>query len=80
MNDTAPTLTHDDVWDAGDIGCGILMINLRKRLRAMPGQVLKLIALDAGAPEDIPAYCRMTGNSLLHVEPAQCSYWIRAKP
>lgn len=79
MNDTASPVAHDDVWDAGDMGCGILMINLRKRLRAMPGQTLKLIALDAGAPEDIPAYCRMTGNTLLHVQAGERSYWIRAK-
>ena len=38
-----------------------------------------LIALDAGAPADIPAYCRMTKNQLEHTDPATCSYWIRAK-
>ena len=72
--------THDDVWDAGDLGCGELVIHLRNRLRKMPGRVLKLIARDPGAPADIPAYCRMTGHQLLTEEPATHSYWIRARP
>ena len=70
---------HDDMWDAGDLGCGELVIHLRSRLRAIPGKVLKLIARDPGAPADIPAYCRMTGHQLIREEPASCCYWIRAK-
>jgi len=78
-------MLHDDSvpahaeWDAGDLGCGELMLGLRKRLRAMPGQVLKLVALDPGAPEDIPAYCRMTGHRLLREDPAAKAYWIEAR-
>jgi tRNA 2-thiouridine synthesizing protein A len=71
--------THDDLWDAGDLGCGELVMYLRPRLRAMPGKVLKLIARDRGALEDIPAFCRMTGDDLVHAAPAECSYWIRAR-
>ena len=77
MNNTA--IDADDVWDAGAMGCGELVIHLKFRLREMPGKVLRLIALDAGAPADIPAYCRMTGNRLEHTDPETCSYWIRAK-
>jgi tRNA 2-thiouridine synthesizing protein A len=29
------------------------------------GAVLELITRDRGAPADIPAWCRMTGNTLL---------------
>ncbi len=43
-----------DTWDAGDMGCGELIMYLSMRLKAMPGEVLKLIARDAGAPEDLP--------------------------
>jgi tRNA 2-thiouridine synthesizing protein A len=32
------------------------------------GQVLRLIARDPGAPADIPAWCRMTGHTLLREE------------
>jgi tRNA 2-thiouridine synthesizing protein A len=72
-------MNHDDEWDAGDLGCGDLVLALRGRLRAMPGKVLKLVARDPGAPADIPAYCRMTGHQLLHEAPAACSYWIKAR-
>ncbi len=69
--------TEDDTWDAGGMGCGELVLALRMRLRAMPGRTLKLIANDAGAPEDIPAWCRMTGHELLRAEAH--AYWIRAR-
>ena len=72
-------LEYDDVWDAGDMGCGELVMHLRTRLLAMPGKVLKLIARDPGAPADLPAYCRMTGHRLLAERPEACCYWIRAK-
>ena len=53
-------------WDAGDLGCGELVLELRMRMEALGrGQMLKLVALDPGAPADIPAWCRMTGHILL---------------
>ena len=72
-------IIDDGEWDAGDLGCGELVIHLRNRLRAMPGKVLRLTARDPGAPADIPAYCRMTGHELLSQDPAQFTYWIRAR-
>ena len=56
----------DAEWDAGDLGCGELVLELRTRLSTMgPGQVLRLIARDPGAPQDLPAWCRMTGHTLV---------------
>jgi tRNA 2-thiouridine synthesizing protein A len=69
----------DAEWDAGDIGCGQLVLDLRNRLKAMPGGVLKVIALDAGAPEDLPAWCRLTRNELLRHDAAEQSFWIRSR-
>ncbi len=69
---------HAAVWDAGDMGCGDLVLELRMRLSAIaPGAVLKVTALDSGAPEDLPAWCRLTGNSL--VASKHPEYWIRRK-
>ena len=46
----------DAQWDAGDLGCGDLVLELRARLEAMrPGQLLRLTAHDPGARADIPA-------------------------
>ncbi len=69
---------EDAQWNAGDLGCGELVMELRMRLRKMPGLTLKLTAIDAGASEDLPAWCRMTGNELLSAEPPH--FWIRARP
>jgi len=53
----------DAEWDAGEMGCGELVLELRFILDTMkPGQIMKLTARDPGAPADIPAWCRMTGN------------------
>lgn len=56
----------DAEWDAGDLGCGDLVLELRARIEPLaPGRVLKLTARDPGAPADIPAWCRMTGHALV---------------
>lgn len=81
MNDPSPTsLAADDAWDAGDLGCGPLVLALRKRLRAMPGRVLKVTALDPAAPIDLPAWCRLTGNELVGHDIDAKSFWIRSRP
>jgi len=68
----------DAEWDAGDMGCGDLVLELRQRLTALrPGQVLKLSARDPGAPADLPAWCGLTGHALL--EARHPTYWIRRK-
>jgi tRNA 2-thiouridine synthesizing protein A len=78
-NDHESPLAADVEWNAGDLGCGELVLQLRSRLKEMPGRVLRLVARDPGAPADIPAYCRMTGHLLVHQQPEACTYWIRAK-
>lgn len=51
------------------MGCGELVLQLRTRLsRLGPGELFELTALDLGAPEDLPAWCRMTGHELLVAE------------
>lgn len=72
-------MEFDAEWDAGDMGCGELVLELRGKLRAMPGRVLKVTARDPGAPADLPAWCNMTGDRLIHREPASSAYWIRAR-
>ena len=52
-------------WDAGDMGCGELVLHLRNRMNVLlPGQMLRLTARDPGAIEDLPAWCRLTGHRL----------------
>jgi tRNA 2-thiouridine synthesizing protein A len=68
----------DVEWDAGDMGCGELVLELRMRLEAMrPGGRIKLTARDPGAPEDMPAWCRLTGHALVSAK--HPVYWIQRK-
>lgn len=58
-----------DAWDAGDMGCGELVMALRVRMNALPpGGVIRVTATDPAAPEDLPAWCRMTGHPLLSAD------------
>jgi tRNA 2-thiouridine synthesizing protein A len=53
-------------------------LKLRGRIQALrPGQVLRLVALDSGAPADLPAWCRLTGHALLAAD--HPVYLIRRK-
>jgi tRNA 2-thiouridine synthesizing protein A len=68
----------DSEWDAGDMGCGELVMELRIRLKPMrPGHLLKLTARDPGAVEDLPAWCRLTGHHLVSAD--HPLYFIRRK-
>lgn len=72
-------LSEDDFWDAGELGCGELVILMRMRLKRMPGRILRVATLDAGAPEDLPAWCRMTRNTLLRHDADTHSFWILSR-
>ena len=59
----------DQEWDAGDLGCGDLVLELRQRIAQMgDGEVIKVIASDPGARADMPAWCRMTGHLLVWMD------------
>jgi TusA-related sulfurtransferase len=55
------------VCDGGDQGCGggLLLLMLQAMKRLEPGAVLEVRSTDPGVREDLPAWCRMTGNELL---------------
>jgi len=75
-------LHADSIYDAAEAGCGELAMALMKAVMAIePGQLLEFRAGDSGAAEDIPAWCRVTGHSLV-AGPAGDqgkSYFIRKK-
>ncbi len=65
-------------YDAGDLGCGDLVLELRFRLRELsPGAVLHVTARDPAAPVDLPGMVRSCGHALLHA--SHPDYWIRRK-
>jgi tRNA 2-thiouridine synthesizing protein A len=74
--DPPPAATES--WDAGDLGCGDLVLELRNRMKRLPPRgVLHLVARDPGAREDIPAWCSLTGHHLL--EARHPHYHLRRK-
>ena len=60
-------ITVSAVCDGGDQGCGggLLLLMLQAMKRLEPGAVLEVRSTDPGVREDLPAWCRMTGNALL---------------
>jgi tRNA 2-thiouridine synthesizing protein A len=57
---------YADEWDAGEMGCGELLIHLSVRIKRLhTGQLFRLISQDPGAVEDMPAWCRLTGHTLV---------------
>jgi len=72
------TPAHDKLLDVGETLCGELALLLRKELKAMqPGQVVKVIAKDSAAPQDLPAWCEMTGHRMIRAEPP--CFWIQRR-
>ena len=65
-------------YDAGDLACGELLIELHRRMTGLgPGDVLRVRATDPAAPLDIPAWCHLTGHGL--TREGHPMYWIRRK-
>lgn len=63
---TTDLLTPAAVLDAGESGCGELVMLITQQLKTLtPGAVLEVRTYDLAAEIDIAAYCRMTGHSLL---------------
>jgi len=66
-------------WQAGETGCGGLIVGLRREITQVePGALLKVTALDPGARVDIPAWCRMTGHTLVAAD--HPTYILERKP
>jgi tRNA 2-thiouridine synthesizing protein A len=76
----SPTAFGADLfYDAGDQGCagGPLEEIARMLRRLQSGQTLEVRATDPGVAVDLPAWCRMTGHTL--VDQRADRYLIRRK-
>jgi tRNA 2-thiouridine synthesizing protein A len=59
-------MDKNDTFDAKGLMCPMPIVKLAKKMKEMPvGSVLELIADDVGSKEDVPAWCKRTGNELL---------------
>jgi 5-methyltetrahydropteroyltriglutamate--homocysteine methyltransferase len=62
--------TPDATVDGGDLDCGGgLLLLIRRHLDPLaPGEVLRILSTETSVDEDLPAWCRMTSNELVHAE------------
>jgi tRNA 2-thiouridine synthesizing protein A len=59
-------IKEDQVLDCSGMLCPMPIVKTKKAIDALQsGQILKMIATDAGSPPDIAAWSRQTGNELL---------------
>ena len=54
-------------FDGGDLDCGSgLLLQIRRRIDPLdPGQLLEIHSTEPSVAEDLPAWCRLTGNELV---------------
>jgi TusA-related sulfurtransferase len=72
----------DATLDLGAAGCGDMTPLIRGRMRELAsGQLLEVLSEEPAAQEGIPAWSRLTGNELVHVERGEtiCRFYIRKK-
>ncbi|MGK4921232.1 sulfurtransferase TusA family protein, partial [Bordetella hinzii] len=57
----------DVSFDGGDLDCGNgLLLLIRKHIDPLPrGGLLEILSREISVDEDLPAWCRLTGNELV---------------
>ncbi len=74
------TLQEDKTLDCSGMLCPVPVIKTSKAIKEMQiGQVLKMVATDPGAPADMEAWSRQTGNELVdsHKEGEKFVFYLR---
>jgi tRNA 2-thiouridine synthesizing protein A len=72
--------TYDAQVDARGLACPMPLLKAKLELnRLAPGQVLNVMATDAGSQRDFRAFARLAGHELLReeVEAGEYRYWLR---
>lgn len=76
----ADQFDHDVELDARGMACPIPLIQTKLMLNGMqPGEVIKVIATDAGTVRDFHAHCRLAGHEVIKQteEGPLILHWIR---
>ena len=59
----------DETLDCYGLLCPMPIVETNKKVKGMKvGQVLEVLSTDVGIKEDMPAWCKSTGNEFLGVE------------
>jgi TusA-related sulfurtransferase len=84
MNESDPpdVLAHHVLVDASGLACPLPLLKAKQALNRMQsGEVLQVVATDAGSFRDFHVFAQQSGNSLLHAidNGDNFQYWIRKK-
>jgi len=80
MNEQSVPQNYDELLDASGLNCPMPLLKTKQSLKNMSaGQVLKVIATDAGSWRDIQVFVNNSAHELLLAEEveAQYCYWIK---
>ena len=57
----------DASFDGGDLDCGSgLLLLIRRHIDPLPrGGLLEILSTETSVKEDLPSWCRLTGNELI---------------
>lgn len=70
----------DTTLDCIGLYCPMPIVNTANKLKELEiGQVLEVLSDDEGIKEDMPAWCRTTGNELLVIEEEAGQYKVYVK-
>ncbi|MGB3863815.1 MAG: sulfurtransferase TusA family protein [Candidatus Aminicenantaceae bacterium] len=59
----------DEILDCYGLLCPMPIIQTAKKIKEMElGEILEVVSTDAGIKEDMPAWCRQTGQEYLGLE------------
>ena len=63
------TYTPDTSFDGGDLDCGGgLLLLIRRHIDPLPrGGLLEILSTEGSVKEDLPSWCRLTGNELVSI-------------
>lgn len=75
-----PDLTPDQILDARGMSCPLPLLKAKQALNTMAsGEVLHVLATDAGSQRDFQRFCELSGHALLGSDclDLEFHYWLR---
>jgi TusA-related sulfurtransferase/uncharacterized OsmC-like protein len=73
---TESSFSPDAMCDGGDLDCGSgLLLIIRNAMAPLPpGGLLEVRSREISVKEDLPAWCRMVGHTLVAIQPGEGKY------
>jgi len=70
----------DETLDCVGLYCPMPIVNTAKKMKELKkGQVLEVLSDDEGIKEDMPSWCRTTGNEFLDIQEEDGIYRVFVK-